>query len=148
MIWGRVTPNGLGARVYVTMFIHPLVALFMIVQGAVQTFDASVTAHTLQGADQTIVVGPVASQGTIELIGTNGGGFYNANAAHPFQNPTPLTNIILIVLMASLPASIIVTFGEMIGNRRQAWVPYGVLGILDQVSLITTDRPILLSRWT
>jgi K+-transporting ATPase ATPase A chain len=87
-----------------------------------------VTAHTLQGADQTIVVGPVASQGTIELIGTNGGGFYNANAAHPFQNPTPLTNIILIVLMASLPASIVVTFGEMIGNRRQAWVLYGVLG--------------------
>jgi K+-transporting ATPase A subunit len=100
------------------------------VQGAVQTFDASVTAHTLQAADQTIVVGPVASQGTIELIGTNGGGFYNANAAHPFQNPTPLTNIILIVLMASLPASIIVTFGEMIGNRRQAWVLYGVLGTL------------------
>ena len=77
-----------------------------------------------------VVVGPVASQGTIELIGTNGGGFYNANAAHPFQNPTPLTNIILIVLMASLPASIVVTFGEMIGNRRQARVLYGVLGTL------------------
>jgi potassium-transporting ATPase potassium-binding subunit len=118
---------------FITRLLMPicfLVALFMIVQGAVQTFDASVTAHTLQGADQTIVVGPVASQGTIELIGTNGGGFYNANAAHPFQNPTPLTNIILIVLMASLPASIIVTFGEMIGNRRQAWVLYGVLGTL------------------
>jgi K+-transporting ATPase ATPase A chain len=118
---------------FITRVLMPicfLVALFMIVQGAVQTFDASVTAHTLQGADQTIVVGPVASQGTIELIGTNGGGFYNANAAHPFQNPTPLTNIILIVLMASLPASIIVTFGEMIGNRRQAWVLYGVLGTL------------------
>jgi potassium-transporting ATPase potassium-binding subunit len=118
---------------FITRILMPicfLVALFMIVQGAVQTFDASVTAHTLQGADQTIVVGPVASQGTIELIGTNGGGFYNANSVHPFQNPTPLTNIILIVLMASLPASIIVTFGEMIGNRRQAWVLYGVLGTL------------------
>jgi len=77
-----------------------------------------------------MVVGPVASQGTIELIGTNGGGFYNANAAHPFQNPTPLTNIVLIILMASLPASIIVTFGEMIGNRRQATVLYAVLGTL------------------
>jgi potassium-transporting ATPase potassium-binding subunit len=77
-----------------------------------------------------MVVGPVASQGTIELIGTNGGGFFNANAAHPFQNPTPLTNIVLMVLMASLPASIIITFGEMIGNRRQAWVLYGVLGTL------------------
>ena len=118
---------------FITRVLMPicfLVALFMIAQGAVQTFDASIVAHTLQGGDQTMVVGPVASQGTIELIGTNGGGFYNANAAHPFQNPTPLTNIILIVLMASLPASIVVTFGEMIGNRRQAWVLYGVLGTL------------------
>jgi potassium-transporting ATPase potassium-binding subunit len=118
---------------FITRVLMPvcfIVAFFMIAQGAVQTLDASVTAHTLQGADQTMVVGPVASQGTIELIGTNGGGFYNANAAHPFQNPTPLTNIVLIVLMASLPASIIVIFGEMIGNRRQAWVLYGVLGTL------------------
>ena len=56
--------------------------------------------------------------------------FYNVNAAHPFQNPTPITNIILIVLMALLPASIVVTFGEMIGNRRQGWVLYGVMGSL------------------
>ena len=118
---------------FITRVLLPIcffVAFFMIAQGAVQTFDASVTAHTLQGGDQTIVVGPVASQGTIELIGTNGGGFYNANAAHPFQNPTPLTNIVLMILMASLPAAIIITFGEMIGNRRQAWVLYGVLGTL------------------
>ncbi len=118
---------------FITRVLLPIcffVAFFMIAQGAVQTFDVSVTAHTLQGGDQTIVVGPVASQGTIELIGTNGGGFYNANAAHPFQNPTPLTNIVLMILMASLPAAIIITFGEMIGNRRQAWVLYGVLGTL------------------
>src|SRR5271166_1873123 len=118
---------------FITRLLLPIcfvVAFFMIAQGAVQTLDASVTAHTLQGGDQTMVVGPVASQGTIELIGTNGGGFYNANAAHPFQNPTPLTNIVLIILMASLPASIIVTFGEMIGNRRQATVLYAVLGTL------------------
>jgi potassium-transporting ATPase potassium-binding subunit len=118
---------------FLTRVLLPIcfvVALFMIAQGAVQTFDASVVVHTLQGGDQTMVVGPVASQGTIELIGTNGGGFYNANAAHPFQNPTPLTNIVLVVLMASLPASIIVTWGEMIGNRRQAFVLYGVLWTL------------------
>jgi K+-transporting ATPase ATPase A chain len=118
---------------FITRVLLPIcfvVAFFMIAQGAVQTLDASVTAHTLQGGDQTMVVGPVASQGTIELIGTNGGGFYNANAAHPFQNPTPLTNIVLIILMASLPAAIIVTFGEMIGNRRQAIVLYAALGTL------------------
>jgi len=107
-----------------------IVALVFIGQGAVQTLDASFVAHTLQGSDQTIVVGPVASQGTIELVGTNGGGFYNANAAHPFQNPTPLTNVILIVLMALLPAAIVVTFGEMVGNRRQGWVLYGVMSAL------------------
>jgi K+-transporting ATPase ATPase A chain len=118
---------------FITRVLLPIcfvIALVMIAQGAVQTLDASLTVHTLQGADQTIVVGPVASQGTIELTGTNGGGFYNVNAAHPFQNPTPITNIILIVLMALLPASIVVTFGEMIGNRRQSWVLYGVMGSL------------------
>jgi potassium-transporting ATPase potassium-binding subunit len=118
---------------FITRVLLPIcfvVALVMVSQGAVQTLDASFVAHTLQGSDQTIVVGPVASQGTIELVGTNGGGFYNVNAAHPFQNPTPITNAILIVLMALLPASIVVTFGEMIGNRRQAGVLYGVMGAL------------------
>ena len=129
---------------FITRVLLPIcfvVAFFMIAQGAVQTLDASMTAHTLQGGDQTMVVGPVASQGTIELIGTNGGGFYNANAAHPFQNPTPLTNIVLIILMASLPASIIVTFGEMIGNRRQAWVLYAVLGTLMVLFLLLCVVP-------
>src|ERR1039457_3861050 len=95
---------------FITRVLMPIcvvIAVVMISQGAVQTLDASFVAHTLQGADQTIVVGPVASQGTIGLVGTNGGGFYNVNAAHPFQNPTPVTNIILIVMMALLPASIV-----------------------------------------
>src|SRR5208337_3493200 len=72
---------------------------------------------------------------------TNGGGFYNVNAAHPFQNPSPVTNIILIVLMALLPASIVVTFGEMIGNRRQAWVLYGVMGVLAVLFLLLCGIP-------
>lgn len=118
-----------------------VIALLMISQGAVQTLDASLIAHTLQGGDQTIAVGPVASQGTIELFGTNGGGFYNVNAAHPFQNPNPLTNVILIVLMALLPAAIVVTFGEMIGNRRQAWVLYGVMSALVVLFLLVCVVP-------
>jgi len=129
---------------FITRVLMPIcfvIALVMIAQGAVQTLDASLTAHTLQGPDQTIVVGPVASQGTIELIGTNGGGFYNVNAAHPFQNPTPITNFILIVLMALLPASIVVTFGEMIGNRRQGWVLYGVMGSLLVLFLLLCVLP-------
>ena len=129
---------------FVTRVLMPIcfvIALVMIGQGAVQTLDASFVAHTLQGSDQTIIVGPVASQGTIELVGTNGGGFYNVNAAHPFQNPTPITNIILIVLMALLPAAIIVTFGEMIGNRRQGWVLYGVMSALVVLFLLLCVVP-------
>jgi len=129
---------------FITRVLMPIcvvMALVMISQGAVQTLDATIVAHTLQGADQTIVVGPVASQGTIELAGTNGGGFYNVNAAHPFQNPTPVTNIVLIVMMALLPASIVVTFGEMISNRRQAWVLYGVMGVLTVLFLLLCVIP-------
>ena len=129
---------------FITRVLLPIcfvIALVMVSQGAVQTLAASIVAHTLQGADQTIIVGPVASQGTIELVGTNGGGFYNVNAAHPFQNPTPITNVILIVLMALLPAAIIVTFGEMIGNRRQAWVLYGVMGTLMVLLLLLCVMP-------
>jgi len=129
---------------FITRVLIPIcfvIALVMIGQGAVQTLDASFVVHTLQGSDQTIVVGPVASQGTIELVGTNGGGFYNVNAAHPFQNPTPITNVILIVLMALLPAAIIVTFGEMIGNRRQGWVLYGVMSALVVLFLLLCVVP-------
>ncbi|MGO9431760.1 potassium-transporting ATPase subunit KdpA [Rhodoblastus sp.] len=129
---------------FITRVLIPvcfIVALVFIAQGSVQTLDASVTAHTLQGADQTIIVGPVASQGAIELFGTNGGGFYNVNAAHPFQNPTPLTNIILMVLMAVLPAGIVVSFGEMIGNRRQAGVLYGIMGALVVLFLLVCVIP-------
>jgi K+-transporting ATPase ATPase A chain len=129
---------------FITRVLLPIcfvVAIVMIASGCVQTLDASFTAHTLQGTDQQIVVGPVASQGTIELMGTNGGGFYNVNAAHPFQNPTPITNIILIVMMALLPASIVVTFGEMIGNRRQGWVLYGVMGSLMVLFLLLCVLP-------
>jgi len=129
---------------FITRVLLPIccvVALVLVGHGAVQTLDASFVAHTLQGGDQTIVVGPVASQGTIELVGTNGGGFYNVNAAHPFQNPTPITNVILVVLMALLPAAIIVTFGEMIGNPRQAWVLYGVMGTLVVLFLLLCVIP-------
>ncbi|MFY9894764.1 MAG: potassium-transporting ATPase subunit KdpA [Xanthobacteraceae bacterium] len=129
---------------FITRVLLPIcfvIALVMVSQGAVQTLAATIVAHTVQGGDQTIIVGPVASQGTIELVGTNGGGFYNVNAAHPFQNPTPITNVILIVLMALLPASIVVTFGEMIGNRRQAWVLYGVMGTLMVLLLLLCVMP-------
>jgi K+-transporting ATPase ATPase A chain len=114
----------------VLMPVSLVLALFMVWQGAPQTLDASVVAHPIQGGEQTIVLGPVASLETIKHLGTNGGGFFNANAAHPFENPTPLTNTVLIILMALLPSALIVCFGETIGHRRQAWILYGVMGAL------------------
>ena len=102
----------------------------MIQQGEPQTLAANVTAHTVQGSDQTIALGPVASLETIKHMGTNGGGFFNANAAHPFENPTAITNLVQMLLMIVLPSSIVLCFGEMIGNRRQGWVLYGVMGAL------------------
>jgi K+-transporting ATPase ATPase A chain len=106
----------------VLMPVSLVLALFMISQGAPQTLEASVAAHLLQGGEQTIMLGPVASLETIKHLGTNGGGFFNANAAHPFENPTPLSNTVLMILMALLPSALVVCFGHMIGNRRQAWI--------------------------
>ena len=107
-----------------------VLALFMVWQGAPQTLAAEVTAHPIQGGKQIIMLGPVASLETIKHLGTNGGGFFNANAAHPYENPTPLTNTVLTILMALLPSALVICFGRMIGNRRQAWIMYGVLGAL------------------
>jgi potassium-transporting ATPase potassium-binding subunit len=122
----------------VLMPVSLVLALFMIWQGAPQTLDASVVAHLTQGGEQTIALGPVASMETIKHLGTNGGGFFNANAAHPFENPTPLTNTALMILMALLPSALVICFGQMIGNRRQAWVLYGVMGALLLVVLPIT----------
>ena len=114
----------------VLMPVSLLLALFTIWQGMPQTLQATVTAHPIQGGEQAIILGPVASLETIKHLGTNGGGFFSANAAHPFENPTPLTNTVLMILMALLPSALVVCFGHMIGNRRQAWVLYGVMGAL------------------
>jgi K+-transporting ATPase ATPase A chain len=107
-----------------------VLALLMIQQGEPQTLAAGVTVHTMQGMDQVIPLGPVASLETIKHMGTNGGGFFNANAAHPYENPTAITNLVQMLLMIVLPSSIVLCFGEMIGNRRQGWVLYGVMGAL------------------
>jgi len=126
---------------FTTRVLVPLafvLAILLIQQGEPQTLDAAVTARTIQGAEQTIALGPVGSFETIKHLGTNGGGFFNANAAHPYENPTPITNVVQALLMIILPASIVLCFGEMIGNRRQGWVLYGVMGALLLVFLPIT----------
>ena len=107
-----------------------VLALLLIQQGEPQSLASNVVAHTVPGADQTIALGPVASFETIKHMGTNGGGFFNANASHPYENPTAVTNLVQTLLMIVLPSSIVICFGHMIGNRRQGWVLYGVMGAL------------------
>ena len=105
-------------------------ALFLVWQGIPQTLGAYVDATTLEGAKQTIALGPVASQAAIKMLGTNGGGFFNANAAHPFENPTALSNFVQIVSIFSLGAALTNVFGRMVGNERQGWAIFSAMGVL------------------
>ena len=104
--------------------------LFLVWQGMPQTLGPYVDATTLEGAKQTIAVGPVASQVAIKMLGTNGGGFFNANASHPFENPTALSNYAQIISIFVLGASLTNVFGRMVGNQRQGWAILAVMGVL------------------
>src|ERR1700694_1334317 len=105
-------------------------ALFLVGQGMPQTLGPYVDATTLEGAKQTIAVGPVASQIAIKMLGTNGGGFFTANAAHPFENPTALSNYVQIISIFAIGASLTNVFGRMVGNQRQGWAILAVMGVL------------------
>ncbi|HWG37151.1 MAG TPA: potassium-transporting ATPase subunit KdpA [Terriglobales bacterium] len=105
-------------------------ALFLCAQGSIQNFHAPVQATTLEGARQTIPQGPVASQEAIKLAGTNGGGYFNANSAHPFENPTPLTNLVQMLLIFLVPAGLTYAFGMMVGDTRQGWALFGAMSLL------------------
>jgi potassium-transporting ATPase potassium-binding subunit len=105
-------------------------ALFLVWQGMPQTLGAYVDATTLEGAKQTIAVGPVASQVAIKMLGTNGGGFFNANAAHPFENPTALSNLLQIVSIFAIGAALTNVFGRMVGDQRQGWAVFAAMAVL------------------
>jgi K+-transporting ATPase ATPase A chain len=115
---------------YVLLPICVVYTLFLVWQGIPQTLGAYVDATTLEGAKQTIAVGPVASQVAIKMLGTNGGGFFNANAAHPFENPTALSNFVQMISIFALGAGLTNVFGRMVGNQRQGWAILGVMGVL------------------
>jgi K+-transporting ATPase ATPase A chain len=118
------------ATLYILIPICVPYALFLIWQGMPQTLGAYVDATTLEGAKQTIAVGPVASQVVIKMLGTNGGGFFNANAAHPFENPTALSNFLQIISIFAIGAAMTNVFGRMVGNQRQGWAILAVMGVL------------------
>jgi K+-transporting ATPase ATPase A chain len=115
---------------YVLLPICIVYTLFLVWQGIPQTLGAYVEATTLEGARQTIAVGPVASQVAIKMLGTNGGGFFNANAAHPFENPTALSNFVQMISIFALGAALTNVFGRMVGNQRQGWAILAVMGVL------------------
>jgi potassium-transporting ATPase potassium-binding subunit len=115
---------------YVLLPISIIAALVLIWQGMPQNLNAYTEAATLEGAKQTIAQGPVASQIAIKILGTNGGGFFNANAAHPYENPTPFANLVQLVMIFAIGAALTNTFGRMVGNQRQGWALFGVMGIL------------------
>jgi K+-transporting ATPase ATPase A chain len=115
---------------YILLPISIVIALFLIWQGMPQTLGAYVEAATLEGGKQTIAVGPVASQIAIKMLGTNGGGFFNANAAHPFENPTALSNLVQMIAIFAIGAALTNVFGCMVGNQKQGWALFAVMGIL------------------
>jgi K+-transporting ATPase ATPase A chain len=115
---------------YILLPICIVYTIFLVWQGIPQTFGPYVEATTLEGAKQTIAVGPVASQVAIKMLGTNGGGFFNANAAHPFENPTALSNFIQMISIFLLGAALTNVFGRMVGNQRQGWAILAIMGVL------------------
>ncbi|KNY23776.1 potassium-transporting ATPase subunit KdpA [Methylobacterium sp. ARG-1] len=126
------------ATLYVLVPLCIPYALFLVWQGVPQTLGASIDATTLEGAKQTIAIGPVASQVAIKMLGTNGGGFFNANAAHPFENPTALSNFVQMVSIFAIGAALTNVFGRMVGDERQGWAILGAMGILFLAGVLVT----------
>ncbi|HKP57651.1 MAG TPA: potassium-transporting ATPase subunit KdpA [Polyangiales bacterium] len=118
------------ATLYVLLPIALLGALAFVAMGVPQNFEPYAIVRTLEGATQTIAQGPVASQEIIKQLGTNGGGFFNANSAHPFENPTPLSNFFTLVLIWSIPAALTHTFGKLVGNPKQGWAIFAAMAAL------------------
>jgi K+-transporting ATPase ATPase A chain len=118
------------AIVYVLLPVSIVGALFLVSQGLPQTFAAYREITTLEGAKQVIALGPVASQEVIKELGTNGGGFFNANSAHPFENPRPFTNFVELVLIFAIPAALTYTYGKMARDTRQGWAIFAAMAVL------------------
>src|SRR5215475_904684 len=134
----RKTSNSIGnfwfdlvrATLWILLPISILVALVLVWQGVPQNLNAYTHAKTLEGAEQIIAQGPIASQEIIKELGTNGGGFLNANSAHPYENPTPLTNLLELIGIFIIGAALPHTFGKMAGDRRQGWTLYAAMAVL------------------
>lgn len=118
------------STLYVLIPLSIVLAVFLVGQGVVQNFDSYQTAQTLQGTEQVIPTGPAASQIAIKQLGTNGGGFFNVNSAHPFENPTPFSNLLEMLAILLIPAGLTFTYGKMTGSKRHGWTIFAAMFIL------------------
>jgi K+-transporting ATPase ATPase A chain len=115
---------------YILLPLSLVGALILVSQGVIQTFSGWVSYATVQGAEQTLALGPAASQISIKQLGTNGGGFFNVNSAMPFENPTGLSNFVEVLFILLIPAALTATFGRMVGNRRQGWALFAAMAVM------------------
>jgi K+-transporting ATPase ATPase A chain len=126
------------ANLYVLLPLSVLYAVFLISQGMIQNFSAYTEAATLEGARQLIAQGPVASQVAIKMLGTNGGGFFNANAAHPFENPTPLSNFVQMFSIFLIPSALVYMLGSAVRNVKHGWSVWAAMGLLFLAGVLVT----------
>jgi K+-transporting ATPase ATPase A chain len=123
---------------YVLLPVSIVTSLVFVFEGVLpQNLSAYVDATTLEGVKQTIAQGPVASQEVIRVLGTNGGGFFNANSAHPYENPTALTNLIQMLLLIGIAAGLTNVLGRMVGDQRQGWAIFGAMAVLLLLGIVT-----------
>jgi K+-transporting ATPase ATPase A chain len=125
------------STLYVLMPISFIAALLLVWQGSIQNLHGYTAVTTLEGLKQVIAQGPVASQEAIKMLGTNGGGFFNANSAHPFENPTPLSNLLQMFLIFLIPGALTYTFGKMVRDTRQGWALFAAMSILWFTGVVT-----------
>jgi K+-transporting ATPase ATPase A chain len=127
------------ATLYVLIPLCIVAALVLVSRGSIQNFKPYTVVKTVEGTPQTIAQGPVASQVAIKMLGTNGGGFFNANSAHPFESPTPFTNLVHMVLMFVLGAGLTYTFGHMVRDTRQGWALFWAMAVMFVVGAFVAD---------
>jgi potassium-transporting ATPase potassium-binding subunit len=120
---------------YILLPLSIVGALILMSQGVIQTLSGSVTYATLEGSEQTLALGPAASQIAIKQLGTNGGGFFNVNSAFPFENASAFSNFVEVLFILLIPAALTATFGRMVGNRRQGWALYAAMALMLVVSI-------------
>lgn len=124
---GNFWDDLLRSTLYILLPLTIVFSIFLMKEGVIQNFLPYIKATTLEGKVQTIPMGPVASQESIKMLGTNGGGFFNANSAHPFENPTALSNFLQLLSILLIPAALVITFGELISRRKEGLIVYCVM---------------------